>query len=249
MKCVLCKMCDAARAAFNKQQAAWYEAQSNSVEIMERETDPAAIYQAYDLLKTDPAESLRQYLALAEQGSVWSMASVGQMFQSGIGTAKDLAKAEEWLDRAYRAGSDYGLIWLGMLYEGSEQYEKAQKVYRTGVARGFVPAMIHLATCYRNSPDWAQRKGEVLRQLECGSAKGDLFARHWLTSAMIRGWFGIQYIPEGIRRLPGVSQQMANLMKDETATSQGDNKSGPGFFNRLVAQLWLVGGRIQHARL
>jgi hypothetical protein len=90
MKCILCKkMCEARRAAFNKKQDAWFEAQSNNVEIMERETDPAAIYQAYDLMKTDPAESLRQYLALAEQGSVWSMASVGQIFQSGTGTAKN----------------------------------------------------------------------------------------------------------------------------------------------------------------
>lgn len=70
MKCILCKMCEATHAALNKKQDAWLEAQSNSVEIMERETDPAAIYQADDLLKTDPAESLRQYLALAEQGCV-----------------------------------------------------------------------------------------------------------------------------------------------------------------------------------
>jgi hypothetical protein len=58
---------------------------------------------------------------------------------------------------------------------------------------------------------------------------------------MIRGWFGLRLIPEGIRRLPGVAHDMANLVEDETATSQGDSKSRPGFFSRLAAQLWLVG--------
>lgn len=241
MKCVLCKMCEASHAALKRKENAWFEAQSNNVEIMERETDPAAIHQAYDLLKTDPAESLRQYLALAEQGSVWSMASVGQMFQSGTGTAQDLAQAEKWLHRAYRAGSDYGLIWLGILYEHSGQSEKAQEVYRTGIERGFVPAMIRLAACYRRSPDWVQRRQEVLTLLECGPAADDLFARHWLTSAMIRGRFGLRLIPEGIRRLPGVAHDMANLLKDETATIQGDGQSRPSFVSRLVAPLWMVG--------
>jgi TPR repeat protein len=240
MKCVLCKMCEAGRAALKRKEDAWFHALSNSVEIMERETDPAAIHQAYGLLQTDPAESFRQYLALADRGSVWGMATVGQMFKSGTGTAEDLAQAEKWLHRAYRGGSDFGLIWLGISYESSEQYGKAEEVYRTGVERGFVPAMIRLAECYRKSPDWAQRRREVLTLLERGPAAGDLFARHWLASAMIRGWFGLRLIPEGMRRLPGVAHDVANLVEDETATSQGDSKSRPGFFSRLAAQLWLV---------
>jgi TPR repeat protein len=239
MKCVLCTMCETARATFNKKMDAWLYAQSNNVEIMERETDPAAIYQAYE--QTDPAESFRQYLALAERGSVWCVATVGQMFHTGTGTTQDLAQAEKWLVRAYEAGSDYGLICLGCLYERSERSEKAQEVYRAGVARGFVPAMVYLAASYRKSPDWAQRRHEALKLLEHGRAAGDLFARHWLTTAMVRGWFGLRYIPEGIRRLPGVAHDMAALVEDETSPSQGDSKTRPGFISRLAAQLWLVG--------
>jgi hypothetical protein len=56
----------------------------NNVEILERETDLSAVNQAYE--ETDPAESFRQYLALAEKGSVWSMATVGWMLQTGTGT-------------------------------------------------------------------------------------------------------------------------------------------------------------------
>jgi hypothetical protein len=101
--------------------------------------------------------------------------------------------------------------------------------------------MIRLAACYRKSPDWAQRRQEVLTLLERGPAAGDLFARHWLTGAMIRGWFGLRLIPEGIRRLPSVAEDIANLVEDGTATSLGASKSRPGFFSRLAAQLWLVG--------
>ena len=243
MKCVLCTICETWHATFNKKMDAWLYAQSNNVEIMERETDPEAVHQAYE--QTDPAESFRQYLALAERGSVWCMASVGQMFQTGTGTTQDLAQAEKWLIRAYQAGSDYALICLGCLYQRSERSEKAQEVYRTGVERGFVPAMVYLAASYRKSPDWTQRRNETLKLLEHGRASGDLFARHWLTTAMARGWFGIGYIPEGVRRLPSVAHDMAALVGDESSPSRDDSRTRPGFISRLAAQLWLVGATRQ----
>jgi hypothetical protein len=233
MKCILCKMCESAHANFDKKMDAWLHEQSNNVEIMNRETDPAAVYEAHG--QTDLAKSFRQYLVLAESGSVWSMAVVGQMFHAGSGTTKDLVQAEKWLVRAYQAGSDYGLICLGCLFERTERSEKAQEVYRAGVARGFVPAMVYLAASYRRSPDWAERRHETLSLLENGLAASDLFARHWLTTAMVRGWFGLRYVPEGFRRLPGVAHDMAALVDNETSPSQDDR-----FISRLAAQLWLV---------
>ncbi len=241
MKCILCKICEARQAIFNEKSLAWLNAQTNSVAIMEREADPASVYQAYDLLKTDPAESFRQYLALAERGSVWSMATVGNMFENGNGTARDLAQAEKWYLRAYEAGSDYGLIWLGHLYQKSRQYEKAQDVYRAGVERGFVPAMLRLASSYRNSPDWPQRRDEALTLLERGSAAGDFSARRYLAVGMTRGWFGLRHIPDGIRLVLNSAEDMANLVEGEKkATAQSDKKTRPRFFSRLAAQLWLL---------
>jgi TPR repeat protein len=233
MKCILCKMCDATHAVLNKRHFAWLDAQTNSVAIMERETDPASIYQAHDLLETDPAEAFRQYLALAERGSVWSMATVGQMFENGSGTTRDLAQAEKWYLCAYEAGSDYGLIWLGHLYQESRQYEKAQEVLRTGVERGFVPAMLHLASSYWNSPGWPQRRDEALTLLERGSAGGDFFARRHLAIGMTRGWFGLRHIPNGIRLLFSTAEDVANLVNDETGTAQTGRRARPGFLGRL----------------
>jgi TPR repeat protein len=241
MKCILCKMCDATHTALSKKLFAWLDAQTNSVAIMEREADPASIYQAHDLMKTDPAESFRQYLALAERGSVWSMATLGNMFENGNGTARDLAQAEKWYLCAYEAGSDYGLIWLGHLYQELRQYDKAQEVLRTGVERGFVPAMLRLASSYWNSPDWPQRRDEALALLERGSAAGDFSARRYLAVGMTRGWFGLRHIPDGIRLVLSTAEDLANLLKDETTTAQTDRKTRPGFFSRLAANLWLLG--------
>jgi TPR repeat protein len=241
MKCILCEKCEAFRAAVDKKWLAWFEAQANSVAIMEREADPAPIYRAYDLGKTDPVESFRQHLALAEQGSVWSMSAVGHMFEHGDGTAADLVRAELWYVRAHQAGSDYGLIWLGGLYQRSGQHEKAQEVYRAGVERGFAPAMARLAASYMRSPGWRRNRHEAMALLEQASAAGDPWAPHSLASAMMRGWFGLRYIPEAFRRLPSAADDVANPVKDEMASAQSDGKTRSGVFSRLAAQLLLLG--------
>jgi tetratricopeptide (TPR) repeat protein len=248
MQCILCKICEANAAILRKKHFAWLDTQTNSVAIMERETDAQQVYQADDLLKNDPVEAFKQYLALAESGSIWSMATVGQLFESGTGTAQDLAQAEEWYLRAHRAGSDYGLIWLGYLYQESGQHEKAQDVFRTGVERSFVPAMFYLAWSYWNSADWPQRRDETLALLKRGSAAGDLWARRFLASAMMRGYFGLQHIPAGIRLFLDVAEDMARLIEDEKATAQSEKEIRLGFFSRLAAKLWLATGTKVGAR-
>ena len=241
MKCFVCEFCEAARAALNKKLLAWLDAQANNAAIMEREADPTAVCQAHDLLRTDPVESFRLFLQLAEQGSVWGMASAGSMFETGTGTVQDLVQAEKWLVRAYNAGSDYGLIWLGHLYQSSKQYSKAQEVFRTGVARGFVPAMFRLAASYATTPNWSQRRKEALALLERASAAGDLSARRYLASGMSRGWFGVRRIPEGIRRLFNVFDEMTDLIEDEIGSARSERRTRPGFFSGLAARLWLMG--------
>lgn len=144
MKCIFCKMCEIAKAALDKKERAWSLAQTNKSAMLEREADPERLQQAHDLLKTDPAQGFKEYLALAEQGSVWSMVSVGVACEIGTGTPADLARAEIWYRRAHEGGSDEGLLWLGRLYLQSRRYAQAEQVYRAGVERGFVPAMFRL---------------------------------------------------------------------------------------------------------
>jgi TPR repeat protein len=235
MKCILCKMCETAHAAVDARLRAWLNKHMNSVAIWERETDQERISHAHSLVMTDPIHAFKEYLALAEQGSVWGMANVGTLFQRGIGTPADLTQAEKWYRRAYEGGSDYGLIWLGQLYANSHQYAKAEEVFRMGVERGCVPAMLRLAWVYSKSPDWRQKHGDALTLLEQASAADDLSAKGFLANAMARGWFGLRCIPEGIRLIFRVSDEMAELIKDDESLAPKTNSNVLfGFFGRLV---------------
>jgi Sel1 repeat len=245
MKCILCKMCETAHAAVDAKLQAWLNEHMNSVAIWEQETDQDRISRAHSLLKTNPNHAFEEYLALAEQGSVWGMANVGTLFQRGIGTSADLTQAEKWYRRAYEGGSDYGLIWLGQLYANSHQYAKAEEVFRMGTERGCVPAMLRLAWVYLKSPDWRQKRGEALILLERASAAGDLSAKGFLANAMARGWFGLRRIPEGIRLIFKVSDQMVELTKDDESLSPKTNGNAPlVFLGRLVRRYSLTAVRL-----
>ena len=241
MKCILCKMCEAVHAALNAKLLAWLNEHMNSVVIWEHETDHDRISHAHSLLKTDPIHAFKEYLALAEQGSVWSMANVGTLFQRGIGTPADLIQAEKWYRRACEGGSDDGLMWLGYLYANSRQYAKAEEVFKTGVERGRLPAMLRLAWVYSKSPDWRQKRDEALALLERASAAGDLSAKNFLANAVMRGWFGLRRIPEGVRLMFKVSDEMAELIKDdELLAPKTDSNARLGFFGSLVRRYSLT---------
>jgi TPR repeat protein len=163
MKCILCKMCETAKAALDKKIISWTDAQTNETVIWEREADQERIHFAHSLLSDDPTQSLQEYLALAEQGSLWSLVRVAAAFASGTGTPVDPAQAEKWYRRAYEGGSDVGLLRLGHHYLRSRQYTKAEEVFRTGTERGLAPAMSRLAWTYSKSAHWSQKREDAAR--------------------------------------------------------------------------------------
>lgn len=240
MACILCKLCEARQKILTEKFQTWFEAQSNNVALMERERDPAAIHEAYDMLETDPAESFRRFLALSENGSVWSMAMLGHLFENGTGTAVNMRDAEQWYERAYQAGSDAGLIRLGDLYQDTGRWQKAQDVFRAGVARDFAPAMSRLASSYLSSPNRRKKRNEALMLLEGGSAAGDLSARQFLARSMARGRFGLRKIPAGFRLFAAVAEDFGKLVDGEMAPMDADKMARPSFLSRLAAKLWLT---------
>jgi len=171
---------------------------------------------------------------------VWSMAAAGHLFENGTGIARDLAQAEHWYLRAFDAGSDYALIWLGSLYQNSNRQAEAQGIFRTGVERGFVPALFYLAWSYWNSADWSRRRDEALALLERGSAAGDLSAKRFLANAMMRGRFGLGHIPAGFRLALSVAEDISRLVEGEKPTGQSEKELRPGFFSRIAANFWLA---------
>jgi TPR repeat protein len=215
MKCILCKMCETAKAAVRRKWRAWSDMQMNNMEIWDRETERKRIEYAHSLWKTDPAQCFKEYLALSEAGSLWSAICVGAAFENGIGSPPDLVQAEKWYRRAYEGGSDDALLRLGALYLRSREYAKAEEVYRAGIERNLAPAMHDLAWIYWKSCDWRSRRDEARTLLERGSAAGDIFAKRFLASALARGGFGLRHIPEGFRLMFSVADEMAELIKDE----------------------------------
>ena len=238
MKCIFCKICEERIAILNRKYFAWLEAQSNNVALMEREADPQLIYQAYALQESDPAACLKQYLELAEAGSVWSMGIAGHMLENGTGIARDLVQAEEWYLRAYRSGSDYALIWLGQLYLESNRLEKATEVFRTGVDRGFAPAMFNLAWSYWKSGDWLQKRDDAMLLLQRGATAGDLTAQRFLVTSMLRGRFGFRHVPAGFRLLSKVANDEAKIIEDDKAATESTRGKPLGFFGRLAVSFW-----------
>lgn len=221
MKCIICKMCEAVHAAVEKKLAAWAHAQMNTHEMWEREPDHDRASRAYELLSTDPIEGFKECLALAEQGSIWAMGSVGWAFSRGNGTPRDLAQAEKWYRRAFDSGSDYALLGLGHLYMQQQEYTKAEEVFRTGADRGWVPAMYRLAWTYSKSAAWSQKRDEARDLLERASAAGDLSARRFLATATMRGWFGWRRIPSGIRMNFELADDLYELIKDDETLAIG----------------------------
>ncbi len=232
MKCILCKMCEAAKVAIKKKALAWLDARKNTGEMWDREVDHERIEYAHSLVKTDPAQCFKEYLALAESGSLWSASCLGAAFEAGIGTGRDLVQAEKWYRRAYEGGSDDALIRLGALYVRSRQYAKAEEVYRRGAERKWAPAMYRLAFIYTKCPGWRRRRAEARALLDRAAAAGDISAKKFLADTMIRGWFGLRHIPEGFRLGFSVANEMVELIKDEELPTP-DMNARPGLSGYL----------------
>jgi TPR repeat protein len=206
----------------------------NAYDIWQRESDPDKLVQINALVKTDPVQAFKQYLGLAEQGSVWSMQWVGWAFETGTGTAQDSTQAEKWYRRSFEAGSDEGLLQLGRLYIKSGQYAKAEEIYRTGVERHWVPAMLRLAWIYSKAADWPAKREMTLKLLQRASGEGDLGAKDFLAQKMIRGWFGWSRIPSGVRLLYQVANDFGELLKEDERFIGKSSKKPLGFFGRFV---------------
>jgi TPR repeat protein len=240
MKCIMCKVCEAAHAAVEKKLAAWLNAQMNTEEMWEREPDQSRAVRAYELLSTDPVEAFKECLTLAEQGSIWAMGSVGWAFSRGNGTPRDLAQAEKWYRRAFDGGSDYALLGLGHVYMQQREYTKAEEVFRTGADRSWAPAMYRLAWTYSKSAAWRQKRDEARVLLERASAAGDLSAGSFLATAMMRGWFGWRRIPSGIRMNFKLADDLYELVKDDETLAVGSKGDKPvGLISRLIRRLSL----------
>jgi TPR repeat protein len=69
-------------------------------DIWADEPDLDRLRSAYALQSSDPKRALAEFQALADIGSVMSLNYIAYIFEIGRGVPRDLAKAEEYYQRA-----------------------------------------------------------------------------------------------------------------------------------------------------
>lgn len=98
--------------------------------------------------------SLTLLLPLADLGSAEAQAELGQIYESGLGIARDYAKAVEWYRMAADQGSEEAQYALGdMYYHGrgvKEDYIEAMKWFRLAAAQGAKGAQRFIGVMYRS---------------------------------------------------------------------------------------------------
>jgi len=205
--------------------AAQFRAQSNDVALFLADPLEDEVRAACKLWTTDAAQAVAAWTPLAEAGSVWSMISLGTAYRDGRGAPKDDAKAEVWFRRAFEAGSDAGVVFLGDLYASSGRYVEAREVLAVGAARDLAEAQWRMALILLRKPASAENLAEARRLLKRAAAKGYLSATRTLATIHLHGRFGLRGCLEGLRLVRGLTKAIS---AEERRRREAGAKSGDG---------------------
>jgi TPR repeat protein len=189
------------KARFLARSTEWQykQAQADDATIWESDPRKDQMREAHAAFKAAPEVGFQRVLAIAEQGSIWSMAWVGWAYSKGRGTLSDIALAEDWYRRAFEGGSHWGLLGYGSSLWLRGDFTKSEEVFGVGAAKDLAPALYWLALCRLHRSNTRNTYREVRPLLERASTKGCLAARYWLAKWMLRGRFGLREILRGHR--------------------------------------------------
>lgn len=198
-----------------KQAKAWDRAQVDDEPLFAKDPHIEEARAASAIQKTDPAESFRQLLTLAENGSAYSMLAVGWRYFHGVGVEADEARSRDWYRRAAEAGSQYAQFHYGRLCLQDGQYAEAKKVFAMGAREDWAPAVYWFAISrLRQSAD-RRRYIEAFPLIERAAEKGSLYARCSLAMEMARGRFGLRHLLRGLRLKFALCQEILKLLEGE----------------------------------
>ncbi len=120
------------------------------------------------------SQALAFWKPLAEQGFADAQASLGWLYQAGLGVERDLAQAHAWYLRAAEQGHAVAQNNLGVMYEKGQgvkaDLQRAIAWYRRSAEQGYRFAQYNLATALRRA----------------GEADADAIQR-WLRAAAEQG--------------------------------------------------------------
>jgi TPR repeat protein len=189
---------------------------TNSDALFKEDRDPVRLRDIYELRTSRPADAFSQFLALAEDGSVWSMIQVGYAYEAGLGTQRDRVQAEKWYLKAYEAGADFGLLRSSALAFKRGDIARARAILNDGIAKGLPQAMTDLAAMELRLSRTEEARGRARLLYEQAIALGDLSAKIFYARAMAHGRFGLKLIPTGIRGLLATAKEVGAAIDART---------------------------------
>ena len=206
-----CKICARTEQTIRLASAAQFRSQANDAALLGLDPLKDRFRAAAALWKTDVDRAVGELTPLAEAGSIWSMIYLGCAYRNGRGVPADRAKAELWFRRAFEAGSDNGLIYLGDLYARANQYPKASEILGVGAARNLAEAQWRLAHVMLRASESAPSLAEARRLLERAATQGHLSATRSLVTLLLRGRFGLRGRIEGVKLALDLMRSISTL--------------------------------------
>lgn len=194
----------------------------------DREPDLDEFDTAYALLATNGCAARSKLEALADRGSIASMAYLGDEYSIGRFFAKDLDKAKTWYIRAEADGWIQASYRLGRTYYKLNDYNSAFEAFSRGAAKNYVPAVYRLAMMYKDGLGTTRDINQCRNLLHIAVSKCHLFAKRDLAGLYITGSLGALKIPHGVWMLISLAFDLVKI----TTTREFNS---PGFDERTLA--------------
>lgn len=141
---------------------------------------------------TDAAEAASLYKSAGDAGFALAVNNLANLYQRGVGVARDFALARQLFERAASLGVPNAMLGLGNLYESgagvTKDYVVARQWFEKAASAGIFNANSHLGDFYRNG--WGVAKDySIARSLyEKAVAGGDTAGMSGLAILYQNGW-------------------------------------------------------------
>ena len=110
-------------------------------------------------------EAFKLLLEAAKLGDTGAQTNLGNYYAAGKGTKKNLAEAESWYRKAYKAGSSSGANNIACDKRDSGNMRSAILWFKKAVAMGYGGSCIELAKIYRTKPGHKRQVSALLKRV------------------------------------------------------------------------------------
>lgn len=179
----------------------WDEKEASNHETEDCEYDFDRLCQAVDFYNSnDIPNAIEIWLDLAEKGSALSMLELGRCYEFGRGVTLDRVEAEKWYEKAFQKGSQSAMLKCADAAASRNEFSSCEAILQGGIDQDWTPAIFWMAWYrHKRSADSATYRS-IFPMLRKAAGRGHPAANFFLTNYMVRGKFGIVWIPLGFLR-------------------------------------------------